>query len=213
MPQAYGDGSMLTDGGETDLEQTQYFLELYGHAFIDLAERSIVRMEQGGHIVGISSPGCNVIGARPAGFYSTPGAGKAVMEYSARQLALTAGVKSINVNIVVPGYTDTAEWQRAGFSKEYLLKKVQEFPIKHLLEPMEIARYVGYLHFCKRRLHEVLEPIQGSIITHSLEYISHSLNYYCNSNPSTRCVGFLCSDAGRFVTGTVMFCDCGRHLV
>ncbi|CAN0299188.1 unnamed protein product, partial [Phaeothamnion confervicola] len=104
----FGDGSLLSPGGgAVDFSTMRYYNRLYGEAFIDLAERSLARMTDGdGHIVGISGQGCNAA-VQPLAGYDMPGSGKALMEYSMRLLAIAAGPRGINVNVVVPGIIPT----------------------------------------------------------------------------------------------------------
>src|SRR6056300_122526 len=63
---AFGDGSLLDKDGRANLDTMDYYHKMYGEAFIDLCERTLVRMGSrddngngvgGGTIVGISSPG------------------------------------------------------------------------------------------------------------------------------------------------------------
>jgi enoyl-[acyl-carrier-protein] reductase (NADH) len=89
----------------------KFYQALYGDAFIDLCERGIARMTQGGALIGISSPGCNLSYSANPG-YSLPGSGKCIMEYSMRIIAKTAGPKDINCNVIVPGVTLSEAWDR-----------------------------------------------------------------------------------------------------
>ncbi len=57
----FGDGSLLDSNGKPDLNTMHYYQRLYGDAYVDLMERGLARMpEGGGSLVGISSPGCTV---------------------------------------------------------------------------------------------------------------------------------------------------------
>ena len=61
---------------------------LYGDTYIDLCEaRRGSHTEEGGSLVGISSPGCTVQYNANLG-YDMPGSGKCVMEYAMRLFAL-----------------------------------------------------------------------------------------------------------------------------
>ena len=77
----YGDGSLLTEDGRVNFQTARYYQKLYGECWIDLCERSLQRMKKGpemegsrGCLIGISSPGCNLLQSVNAG-YSMPGTG------------------------------------------------------------------------------------------------------------------------------------------
>ena len=53
---------------------------------------SDVQMNDGGSLIGISSPGCTTI-YNPQPGYDMPGSGKTIMEYVMRLMALNAGKK------------------------------------------------------------------------------------------------------------------------
>ena len=71
----------------------------YGDAYVDLCERGLARMTDGGSLVGISSPGCTVAYKANLG-YDMPGSGKCVMEYAMRLIALRCAGKGVNCNVV-----------------------------------------------------------------------------------------------------------------
>lgn len=167
---ALGDGSMLRspDG----FRSMHFYQALYGDAYVDLCERAIERMRAtggGGSLVGISSPGCSLL-YKPNAGYDLPGAGKCIMEYANRLLALRAARWGISSNVVIPGFTPTTAWDH-------------------------LARAVG-----------------SSDMAQSLA---------TRLSPSGRCtrpedvaavVAFLCSDAGRTITGVSLPADGGVHL-
>jgi len=113
-PLMFGDGSLLDGDGSTNMDTLNYYHRMYGEAFVDLCERSLVRMKDdvGGALVGISSPGptAHLYGPNPG--YSMPGSGKCLMEYSMRIYALKAAERNINANIIVPGVTITEAWTK-----------------------------------------------------------------------------------------------------
>jgi NAD(P)-dependent dehydrogenase (short-subunit alcohol dehydrogenase family) len=143
---------------------------MYGEAFVDLCERSLLRMSEGGSLVGVSSPGvtAHYYGAGPS--YSMPGSGKCLMEYSMRIYALQAAARGINVNVIVPGITITDAWSN-------LFKKR--------------GKEVDMHEMVKGRV-----PMQKAIFPRDIGNV----------------VAFLSSDAGKFVTGTVLPIDGGLHL-
>ena len=60
-PPGFGDGSLLGADGGVDFTQMHYYQKMYGDAFVDLCERGLARFpEDGGSLVGISSPGCTL---------------------------------------------------------------------------------------------------------------------------------------------------------
>lgn len=91
----YGNGSLLKEDGHVDFQAARYYHRLYGEAWIDLCERSLVRMKQKttttteqpksgvGSLIGISSPGCNVTQFVNKG-YSMPGTGECVVHQRRR---------------------------------------------------------------------------------------------------------------------------------
>mmetsp|Transcript_46549 Transcript_46549/g.53826 ORF Transcript_46549/g.53826 Transcript_46549/m.53826 type:complete len:343 (+) Transcript_46549:50-1078(+) len=194
-PLMFGDGSLANkEDGSTNFDTMHYYQRLYGEAFVDLCERSIVRMggsssngdeneegnetqadpiHGGGSIIGISSPGVSAHYFGPDPSYSLPGAGKCLMEYSMRIYALKAAERNINANIIVPGVTPTQAWK--GLAQSMGM-------------PDEAALIEGIV---ERRV-----PQKKSTTPRDIGNV----------------VAFLCSDSGRFVTGTVLPVDGGLHL-
>ena len=91
-PPGFGDGSLLGADGGVDFTQMHYYQKMYGDAFVDLCERGLARFpEDGGSLVGISSPGCtlqfnpnlgyDMPGSSPSAPF-TPSSRRVVMEYS-----------------------------------------------------------------------------------------------------------------------------------
>ena len=77
-PPGFGDGSLLGEDGGVDFTQMHYYQRMYGDAFVDLCERGMARFpEDGGSLVGISSPGCTLQYKANLG-YDMPGSGKCV---------------------------------------------------------------------------------------------------------------------------------------
>ena len=56
----------------------------------------------GGTLIVISAPGCNLMYGVQKGNDMT-GSGKCVMEFACRIIARKAGAKNINCNIIIPG--------------------------------------------------------------------------------------------------------------
>lgn len=150
---SFGDGSLLDEDGRTNLETMRYYQRLYGEAFVDLCERSLMRMGDGGggSIVGISSPGVNAHLYGPDGSYSMPGAGKSLMEYSARIYAAKSAGRGVNVNVIVPGYTKTEAWDRIaksrGLDGEGMIDGLvgMRAAVKEAIAPRDIGNAVRFL--------------------------------------------------------------------
>lgn len=174
-PLSFGDGSLLNEDGSTNFDTMHYYQRMYGEAYIDLCERSMVRMKDGGgSLIGISSPGVNAAYYGPDPSYSMPGSGKCLMEYSMRIFALKGAPSGINANMIVPGVTRTEAWNK-------------------------LAK--------KRGLEDETEMMKG--IVDRMVPMKLSLAPRDIGNAAA----FLCSDAGRFITGTVMPVDGGIHLL
>lgn len=170
-PPGFGDGSLLGEDGGVDLTQMHYYQRMYGDAFVDLCERGMARFpEDGGSLVGISSPGCTLQYKANLG-YDMPGSGKCVMEYSMRLFAVRAAAKKVNCNVVIPGVTVTDAWGKLGAMRGKSKEEMAE-DVASRLAPLGAMqpRQVG----------------DG--------------------------VAFLCSPAGRAVTGVSLPVDNGVHL-
>lgn len=166
----FGDGSMLDGEGRMELDVMRYYQRLYGEAYVDLCERSLARMSDGGSLIGISSPGCTVQ-YKPNLGYDMPGSGKCIMEYSMRLFALRCAAKGVNCNVVVPGVTSTEAWARLA-EKRGKTKDELVAGIASRLSPM------------------------GAMTPRELG----------------DAVAFLCSPAGRLITGVSLPVDGGVHL-
>lgn len=108
---SFGDQSLLSAEGQTSFSTMHYYQRMYGDAYIDMCEQSLVRMSpsRGGSLIGISSPGCT-LQYKPQLGYDMPGSGKCIMEYAMRLYALRCGPMFINSNVVIPGVTHTEAW-------------------------------------------------------------------------------------------------------
>lgn len=145
----FGDGSMLKEDGTMQLEQMHYYQRLYGDAYVEIMELGLSRMSAGGSLVGISSPGCNSQQRAQPG-YDMPGSGKCVMEYAMRLFAIRAAPKKVNVNVVIPGVTETEAWyrfgQQRGFAPEQMLEMMRSrAPSGEVISPREIGAVVSFL--------------------------------------------------------------------
>jgi NAD(P)-dependent dehydrogenase (short-subunit alcohol dehydrogenase family) len=148
--------------GRASFASFDYYIDLYGEAYVDLCERSLARMDDGGALIGLSSPG-NAPLYKPQLGYDLPGSGKCVMEYATRLLARRGAPRRVTCNVVVPGVTPTEAWARLGGDAHRMAARLGVSPTT----PAQV----------------------GSV------------------------VAFLCSDAGRVVTGVTLPADGGVHLV
>lgn len=109
-------GSLMQEDGEIDLSHMDYYHRIYARAWVQLVERAVPLMTDGGAVVGISSGGCNST-LQPAGQYDMPGSAKTVMETTARYYAKNLASRGITVNIVIPGVTSSDAWKALGKGK------------------------------------------------------------------------------------------------
>jgi NAD(P)-dependent dehydrogenase (short-subunit alcohol dehydrogenase family) len=94
-----------------------------------------------GSIIAVGS--VNGLGALGDPAYS---AAKAGMISLTRSLALEFGRFGIRANIVLPGTVRTPLWERrAGKSPEVLSQLVRWYPLGRIVEPIDVARAVGFL--------------------------------------------------------------------
>ena len=100
------------DGGLDDFTVYDAYQSIYPKSFAAIMERALPRMGAGGRVVAITNPGCNAVQTPRVG-YDIPGQGKATMEFAVRMYAMRTAQRGICVNAVSPGYTDTAEWDKA----------------------------------------------------------------------------------------------------
>ena len=174
----FGDGSLLNEeDGTLNVEYMRFYHKLYSEAYIDLCERSLVRMKHSyqeqqrqqqssseqdpdsqynnyrGCLIGISSPGCNHNFKISAG-YDMPGSGKCVMEYANRYLALRAAPYNINSNVIIPGFTRSDAWgkiaEQRGSDRDSLLDQMKGMiPMQQIVEAKELGSVVAFLSSTK----------------------------------------------------------------
>lgn len=140
-----------TFGDSTPLPEPayDYYVSMYGKAFARLCEASVQRMRDGGSLVGISSPGCNLL-YRPQLGYDLPGSGKTLMEYTSRLVALSSASKNINCNIVVPGPVATSAWNRLAEARDVPVEEVLSSirgrtPLPKEMLPEDVGEVVSFL--------------------------------------------------------------------
>lgn len=91
-------GSLLQEDGTVDFGHMRYYHRIYAEAWVQLLERAVPRLCEGGAVVGISSPGCNAT-QRPASSYDMNSCGKTVMETSARYYAKNLASRGIRAAV------------------------------------------------------------------------------------------------------------------
>ena len=107
-------------------------------------------MEDGkGHIVAISSPGCNNNQTPKVG-YIWPGQAKAVVEFLTRYYAKALAPRQITINVVIPGFTKTEAWNAVtskygGVESETMKKMIEKTPMQRWVTPTDIGRAVAFL--------------------------------------------------------------------
>jgi len=142
------------DGAIADFAMYDAYQSIYPKAFVAITERALERMGAGGRVIAITNPGCNAMQTPRVG-YDIPGQGKATMEFAVRMYAMRTAKRGICVNAVSPGYTDTAEWDKArlqmgggDLEKGAAIldaRMLSRSPIQRWAAPEEIAQAVDFL--------------------------------------------------------------------
>jgi len=167
-PRGFGDGSLLGEDGKPELATMHYYQKMYGDAYVDLCERGLARMTNGGSLVGISSPGCTVQ-YNANGGYDMPGSGKCVMEYAMRLFALRCAGKDVNCNVVVPGITTSDAWGKLaatrGTTKEELVAGISSrLSPMGSMSPRQLGDAVAFLCSPQGRIITgVSLPVDGGV--------------------------------------------------
>lgn len=168
---SFGDNRILGEDGKPQFDHMHFYQALYGDAYIDICERSLSRMTpvHGGSLIGISSPGCNLsYGVNPG--YSLPGSGKCIMEYSNRIIAMSAGAKNVNSNVIVPGVTLSEAWgkvaEKRGCKSEDMTNMIvqKRVAMKRPIEVRGIGDVAAFLCSDKGRyITGVSLPVDGGL--------------------------------------------------
>ena len=154
------------EGADTR-DAVRYYQALYGEAYVDLCERALPRMPDGGALVGVSSPGCTLQYKANLG-YDLPGAGKCVMEYAMRLFALRSAARGVRCNVVIPGVTATDAWDRLaaarGASDDLATQVAQRLAPMGLMAPRDIGAAVAFLCSPEGRwITGVSLPVDGGV--------------------------------------------------
>ncbi|XP_070555635.1 enoyl-[acyl-carrier-protein] reductase [NADPH] FabL-like [Ptychodera flava] len=151
----------LGAGSPENFAQLDYYQKVYPKCFSRCVEKSLQHFEKSGegHIICISSPGCNITQPPRVG-YDMPGQAKTVMEFLTRYYAIQLAPKRINVNCVIPGVTRSEAWGKVPL--ENLASKI--CPMDEVIAPEEIGEAVSFL--CKptsRFITGVSLPVDGGL--------------------------------------------------
>ncbi|MCA9128856.1 MAG: SDR family oxidoreductase [Planctomycetales bacterium] len=137
---AYSDRELFYQANLVGFEKTIDVCMWGPFNFLHSVTRAMIEQKRGGSVVCISSPHA---------FKAIPGAmaynmAKAAVDQMARTAACELAEHRIRVNIVHPGWTDTAG-ERKFFRDEELQEKGGQLPWGRLARPDEIARGVAFL--------------------------------------------------------------------
>jgi NAD(P)-dependent dehydrogenase (short-subunit alcohol dehydrogenase family) len=141
---------LLGKGTLRDLAEYDYYQNVYPKCLIRCVERAINYMQQErGHIVAISSPGCNS-NQTPRLSYVMPGQAKAVVEFLTRYYAKILAPRQITVNVVIPGFTRTEAWNSVtaefgGIDSENMQRIIANTPMQRWASVSEIGQVVAFL--------------------------------------------------------------------
>lgn len=144
QPQLLGNGSIL------DLDQYDYYQNVYPKCFLRCVEKAIHYIEDGnGYIVAISSPGCNAT-QTPKLAYAMPGQAKTGVEFLVRYYAKTLASRQITVNVIIPGFVRTEAWERVtakigGIDSDRIKSRISETPMQRWATPTEIGEVAAFL--------------------------------------------------------------------
>lgn len=108
--------------------------------FLTRAAANVMKAQQWGRVVNISSTGGRIGGLHRATVY---GASKAGILAMSKALAREYAPYNILVNVIAPGAVDTTMMQMGG--EEGLRKYVETVPLRRLAKPIEIAHSIAHL--------------------------------------------------------------------
>ena len=108
--------------------------------FLTRAAANVMKTQNWGRVVNISSTGGRIGGLHRATVY---GASKAGILAMSKALAREYAPYNILVNVIAPGAVDTSMMQMGG--EEGLRKYVETVPLKRLAKPAEIAHSIAHL--------------------------------------------------------------------
>jgi NAD(P)-dependent dehydrogenase (short-subunit alcohol dehydrogenase family) len=137
-----GEELMLAPLAELDLARARQFLELRYWGALAAIKAATSRLARDGSIVLTSG----AAGHRPHPGFVIGGSICAAMEAVARTLAIE--LAPIRVNVVTPGFVDTALWSNlpAEARQQMFRDAAARLPVGHVAEPAEIAEhYLGFM--------------------------------------------------------------------
>ncbi|MCH9654997.1 MAG: SDR family oxidoreductase [Planctomycetes bacterium] len=137
---AYSDRELILDADMEGFKRT-IDVTMWGAFFgVRAAASQMVKQDQGGAIVVISSPHA-VIAIPTSAAYNMA---KAAIDHMARTAAIEFAPHKIRVNTVHPGWIDTPG-ERKFFSDEQLKAGAENIPWKRLGSPNEVGKLVTFL--------------------------------------------------------------------
>lgn len=126
---------------ELDARAWSWTMDANARAFFLGAKRAQALMQDGGHMVALSSQGSS----RVLPGYMVVGASKAAMETVARYLAVELGPRGIRVNVVSPGIVDTDALRHFPAREAMLADGTAKTPLGRLATPEDVAAMVAFL--------------------------------------------------------------------
>jgi enoyl-[acyl-carrier protein] reductase III len=127
-------------GNQLNQKQMEMTVDVMAHSLVYWTQSMLKRdlMKKGGKIYAMTSSG----GSRVIEFYGAVSAAKACLESHVRQLALELGHRSIAVNALLAGVTDTPALRKIPKNEELINMALMRNPQGKLTEPQDIANFI-----------------------------------------------------------------------
>jgi enoyl-[acyl-carrier protein] reductase III len=126
---------------DLDSRAWAWTMDANARAFFLGAKRAATLMQDGGHMIALSSQGSS----RVLPGYMVVGASKAALETVARYLAVELGPRGIRVNVVSPGVVDTDALRHFPAREQMLAASLSKTPLGRLATPEDVAGTVDFL--------------------------------------------------------------------
>ena len=126
---------------DLDSRAWSWTMDANARAFFLGAKRAQALMQEGGHMIALSSQGST----RVLPGYMVVGASKAALESVARYLAVELGPRGIRVNVISPGVVDTDALRHFPAREEMLAAALAKTPAGRLATPADVAGMVSFL--------------------------------------------------------------------
>jgi enoyl-[acyl-carrier protein] reductase III len=140
---------------ELDVKSWDWTMNINARALLLCAQKASELMQNGGHIVSISSLGSHMV--MPA--YTSVGVSKAALEALTRYLAVELASRKICVNAISAGAVESEALKLYADDKSLPFFSIRETPAGRMVLPEDIANLVAFL--CS----EASFMIRGQIIT------------------------------------------------